>query len=128
MNAENYIELLKDTVIPELEVAGRHMVFMQDNAPCHKARIVMDFLDENNIETLNWPPQSPDMNPIENLWAIIKARRKKKYGVPKSKNELITQIFDIWDNIEMELVHNLANSANKRINAVLKLKGKVSKY
>lgn len=128
MNAEKYVELLKDTIIPELEVAGRHMTFMQDNAPCHKARVVMDFLDENNIETLVWPPQSPDMNPIENLWAIIKRRRKKKYGVPTTKNALIEQIFDIWDNIEPELVDKLASSANKRINEVLKLKGKVSKY
>lgn len=68
------------------------------------------------------------MNPIENLWAIIKARRQKKYGTPKSKTELIEQIFDIWDNIEPTIVSNLANSANKRVNKVLKLKGKVSKY
>jgi len=88
----------------------------------------MDFLAENNIETLRWPPQSPDMNPIENLWAIIKAKRQKKYGVPTTKNALIEQIFDIWDNIEPEIVANLANSANKRVNLVLKLKGKVSKY
>ncbi len=128
LNSEKYVELLRDTVLPELAAAGRPMVFMQDNAPCHKAKVVMDFLAENNIETLNWPPQSPDMNPIENLWAIIKARRQKKYGVPRTKGELIEQIFNIWDQIEPEIVANLANSANKRINLVLKLKGKVSKY
>lgn len=128
MNAEKYVELLKDVLLPELQAAGRPMVFMQDNAPCHKARVVMDYLAENNIETLPWPPQSPDMNPIENLWAIIKARRQKKHGVPRTKEELIDQIFEIWNDIEPGLIQNLANSANKRVNEVLKLKGKVTKY
>jgi transposase len=128
MNAEKYIELLKDTIIPELAAAGRPMTFMQDNAPCHTANVVKAFMEENGIETLKWPPQSPDMNPIENLWAIVKARRQKKYGLPKSKNQLIDQIFDIWDNIEPKLVQNLAESGIKRVKAVLKLKGKVSKY
>ena len=68
------------------------------------------------------------MNPIKNLWAIIKSRRQKKYGVPKTKHDLIEQIFDIWDNIEDSIIKNLANNANKRVNEVLKLKGKVSKY
>jgi len=44
------------------------------------------------------------MNPIENLWAIIKARRQKTIGLPKSKNEIIEQIFAIWDANEPELV------------------------
>jgi transposase len=104
------------------------MTFMQDNAPCHTANVVKVFMQENGIDVLPWPAQSPDMNPIENLWAIVKKRRQKKYGLPKTKAELIEQIFDIWDNIEPELVGKLADSANKRVNKVLKLKGKVSKY
>ncbi len=128
MNARNYLELLKDTVLPELAAAGRPMVFMQDNAPCHKAKVVMDFLSQEGVETLDWPPQSPDMNPIEKLWAIIKARRKKKYGVPKTRDELIEQIFDIWNSIEPELIEKLANSINNRVLAVLKAKGKATKY
>jgi transposase len=104
------------------------MTFMQDNAPCHTANVVKAFMAQNDIEVLPWPPQSPDMNPIENLWAIIKTKRQKKYGLPQTKAELIEQIFDIWDNIEPELVEKFANSANTRVNMVLKLKGKVSKY
>ena len=128
MNAEKYIELLKTTLIPELAAAGRPMTFMQDNAPCHTANVVKAFMAQNDIETLPWPPQSPDMNPIENLWSIIKRRRQKKYGFPKTKTELIEQIFDIWDNIKIQEVEDLADSANKRVREVLKLKGKVSKY
>ena len=85
-----------------------------------------DYYGSKRIETLPWPAQSPDMNPIENLWAIVKKRRQKKYGFPKTKTELIDQIFDIWENIETKLVEKLADSANTRVNAVLKLKGKVS--
>ena len=68
------------------------------------------------------------MNPIENLWAIIKAKRQKIYGIPKTKDDLIEQIFDIWNNIDPQVVENLANSANNRVSEVLRLKGKVSKY
>ena len=128
MTGEKYIELLKDILIPELQAANRPMTFMQDNAPCHTANVVKAFMAQKDIDLLPWPAQSPDMNPIENLWAIIKKRRKKKYGFPKTKTELIQQIFDIWDFIELKFVETLADSANKRINLVLKLKGKVSKY
>ena len=128
LDSEKYVELLRDALVPELEAAGRPMVFMQDNAPCHTAKRCMDFFAESNIELLSWPAQSPDMNPIENLWAIIKARRQKKYGIPKSKDALIDQIFNIWDNIPPEMVAKLCDSANKRVSEVLRLNGCVSKY
>jgi transposase len=76
---------------------------------------------KNNIEKLNWPPQSPDMNPIENLCAIIKRQRQKKYRVPLTKDALIEQIFDIWDSIEPQLLDKLADSAINRLEAVLKV-------
>ena len=88
----------------------------------------MDFLEIYNVETLDWPPQLPDMNPIDNLWAIIKRERQKKYGLPLTKDAIIEQIFDIWNNLDLGLVSKLADSANLRIKACLKVKGKVTKY
>ena len=44
---------------------------MQDNAPCHKAKTVLNFLEEEGIAVTKWPPQNPDMNPQENVWKII---------------------------------------------------------
>jgi hypothetical protein len=131
-NQHTYITLLQDYVLPELRVArdqfGVEMTFMQDNAPCHKAASVTAFLARHQVKTLDWPPQSPDMNPIENLWAIIKARCQKKFGVPKTAADLINNIFVIWNGIDIALCQKLAESSEKRCVEVLRLNGKAIKY
>jgi transposase len=95
LSAENYKNLLEEYLLPEIHSCNVPMTFMQDNAPCHKAKPVLEFFESNGITTLDWPPQSPDLNPIENLWSIIKQKRAKKFGIPTSKKELIKQIFEI---------------------------------
>jgi transposase len=87
----------------ELEII-RIIAHPNDNAPCHKTNLIMGFLNANRIPTLDLPPQSPDLNPIENLWAIVKRRRFKRFGIPSTKNELIEQIFAIWEEIDQELL------------------------
>ena len=126
------METLKDYLLPEIKAAreefGVDMVFMQDNAPCHKTNLVMDFLRDNKIQTLDWPPQSPDLNPIENLWAIIKARRYKRFGIPRTKEELIEQMFAIWEEIDQELLDTLVDSIENRLKEVVRLGGRTTKY
>ena len=46
-------------------------IFMQDNVPCHKAKTLLSFFEEEGIAVMKWLPQSPDMSPIENVWKII---------------------------------------------------------
>jgi hypothetical protein len=64
MDASKYLEILKHYVLPELQVAkesfGVDLCFVQDNAPCHKARHILVFLTQHNVETLNWPARPPD--------------------------------------------------------------------
>ena len=68
------------------------------------------------------------MNPNENLWAIIKARRQKKFGIPKSKIELVEQVFEIWEEIDGELLDSLSDSIENRLREVIRLGGRPTKY
>ena len=122
-----YKKLLEETVVPYLKKLQakkrKKFVFMQDNAPSHKTKMVMQFLEDSKLDVFNWPPQSPDMNPIETVWAIIKARRKKLYGRATSRDELIKQVKDIWKTLPKELAFNLAMRSPKVLGQTIKARG-----
>jgi transposase len=123
INAEKYIGMVKEYIEPELEASEVPMIFMQDNAPCHKARVTMDYLCEKNIKTFDWPPQSPDLNPIEHIWAIIKQKLYDQKDCPKNRNELIDRVFTIWENLDEGLLTSLTNHAMRRFHGVVAKKG-----
>lgn len=114
---------------PLFEDPGR-AVFMQDGAPAHTANTTMQFLRERFTTIWGkgiWPGNSPDLNPIENLWPILQdsvfvAPR------PRTRAELIERVNQTWSNISLELVHRLAHSFPSRIEACLANNGKHTKY
>ena len=95
----------------ELDAKGRRFIFQEDNdkGPGHMsnlenpARMAKDEMDLDYIE--NWPPQSPDLNPIENVWRILKQRVKGRK--PTSKEELKRMLLEEWENISYEEINEL---------------------
>jgi len=131
-NQHTYRKLLQEHVIPEIksreEECGCSVLFMQDNAPCHKAKLIIDYFEENHIETLNWPPQSPDLNPIENLWNWITRKLESEFPFPTTREQLIGYVMEIWDKIPEKIVETLCESVPRRLSEVLRMKGRPTKY
>jgi hypothetical protein len=123
IDSQKYLKLVQEVVMPEIEASDVELIFMQDNARPHTARVITDYYHENNVQMLDWPPQSPDLNPIEQIWAIMKQKLYTQKSFPKNKSELIASFFRIWDELPESLLVNLSDSIPERLEKVLKNKG-----
>ena len=79
INTAVYKEILKKHVVPNLRTEiNQTAVFKQDDTPCHTAKSVKTFLSDEDVPDMEWSAQSPDMNPIENVWKLLNERAKEK--------------------------------------------------
>lgn len=101
-------------------------VFQQDNDPKHCSRIVKDWIKANYIKILEWPAQSPDLNPIENLWGTIK--RAVGARKPANRADLWKVIKEEWYKITPAQCAALVHSMGKRCGEVIRQKGFPTKY
>lgn len=131
INSEQYLTVLKEYVLQSRDwysMDPATFIFQQDNASIHTARIINTYFAQQQLTVLEWPPNSPDLNPIENLWAIIKRRLDEFENRPKTFDELWEQVQQVWEKISKEDIESLYESLPNRIQQVLKRRGGYSKY
>ena len=89
INSERYISIPEEHLKPVLasEFPDNDGVFMDDNAPCHRSEKTAEYLDGLGIRCCKWPPQSPDLNPIENIWILISYQLQKTWKDTKNKQD-----------------------------------------
>lgn len=127
MDRFGYKNILETVMLPyaeeEMPLLWR---FQHDNDPKHTSKYVKGFLEMKNVNMLEWPAQSPDLNPIESLWGILKQRvRGQRFSSSKA---LFDALKVEWLNIPMDVINALIASMPKRCGEVIKNKGYWTKY
>jgi hypothetical protein len=116
LNAPQYVSLCLSTIVPHLQATGRKLV--QDNASCHTAHSTAAYLSGESVELVEaWPPKSPDLNPIEKLWAIVK-KRVATSSMPKTRAALVAAIEAGWAAVPQTVVDKVVRGIANRIEVV----------
>lgn len=131
MNARQYLDVLQRRALPQLREwseGGEEFIFMHDGAPCHTARVIKQYLAAENVRVLDWPGNSPDLNPLENMWSILKQRLAAE--TITTKQQLISALIRHWlrDATVTEMCQRMIQSMPRRVQAVIDAKGGHTKY
>jgi transposase len=124
-----YLNILKKNLHDSAAKLGllANYRFQQDNDPKHMARTVQTWMQKNVPNQLKTPPQSPDLNPIEHLWKILKDKVEQNHQVT-NQNQLKAAILAEWANINAETTQKLVDSMENRLHAVIAAGGAHTKY
>ena len=130
VNADVYINILQTKLLPTIRDSFgdvHNCTFQDDSAPCHRAKKVNEFLATTGVNVLQWPGNSPDLNPIENCWQVIGVKLAAKKL--RNKRELQEAIIRVWNyELSRDYIHTLIKSMPARIKAVIKARGGTTKY
>ena len=125
MNSNMYCEILQQSMIPFLQKLGSRAVFQHDNDPKHTSKTTIALLKRLWLKVMDWASMSPDLNPIEHLWGILKRK-----VVCKVSNicQLRDVIMEKWKSIPVATYEALVNPMPRRVKAVLDNDGGHTKY
>ena len=103
MTRVTYLNIVADQVHPFMTMVfpDGSSLFQQDNAPCHTAHIVREWFEEHDevFMVLPWPPNSPDLNPIEHLWDVLDQQVRSTAAPPQNLQDLKDLLLIFWCQI-----------------------------
>ena len=128
MKKERFVEILRSSLLPTIQALypNGHRL-MQDNDPKHTSRYALQWMADNGVNWWKTPPESPDINPIENLWHELKEfiRREVK---PKVKQELIDGILAFWNTVDREKCRRYIRHLRKVLPKIIEVNGCATGY
>ncbi len=125
VTAPVYQEIFEHFMLPSVDQLFKDadFIFQQDLAPAHTAKSTKSWLNDHGVGVLDWPANSPDLNPID---CIVKRKLRNKR--PKTADELKATVKETWASIPPQQCHKLITSMPRQIETVIKAKGAPTKY
>jgi hypothetical protein len=125
-----YQKLLGDHLLPFLDgLGGGNWIFQQDGAPIHRSKSTIAWLAEHEVEFLEWPALSPDLNPIENLWGIlvriVYENGRRQFDTVQSLKAAIQRA---WESIALATLETLIESMPQRVLEVIRGEGVSTRF
>jgi transposase len=132
LTGPKYRQILKTHMAPFLRKLKKdkntEFIFQHDNDPKHTSKVAKNYLNNVNIVLLDWPSQSPDLNPIENLWKHLKDKLAESFEKASSLDHLFELVKQNWEEVDVHYLQKLVDSMPRRCAAVIKAKGWPTKY
>ena len=111
LNAQRYLHvILTPLVIPYAGAVGEGFILMDDNARPHRARVVDQFLEDQGVERMDWPANSPDLNPIEHLWDQLKRAVRRRVDQQTALAMLQPILQEEWAAISQNRIKKLVQT------------------
>ena len=127
LTGKKLVEIYKKALLPSGKMIKLpHWILLEDNDPKHTSNIAKTWRENHQIDRISWPSNSPDLNPIENIWTLL----KDKVGQLKPSNldQLEKNIKTVWSNFPQKLAETLALSMSDRMKQLIERKGDTIDY
>ena len=128
LTANRYLDtVLSNQIIPYMQLHN-DAIFMHDNARPHVAQVCQDYLRAHNVQVLDWPPYSPDMNPIEHLWDHLDRKVRLRNLPPRNHAQLQQALIEEWHRYLQFRINRLIMSMFRRVRDLRLANGSYTRY
>lgn len=121
--ATDFVEIVYEGELSRFREDVPWAILMEDGAPIHRSNAPKFWREENGLDKLDWPANSPDLNPIENVWFVLKDRVQHRRERPRTDEQMNGALQEEWETISSDFLQKLVQSMPARIAAVIEARG-----